>query len=87
MEGGSVGNQALRGPDLSRGGAVSREALLQAQASYAELMLEIREQAPRHAALVAPEAATWRDVADAPGAGPGVRRIPGELIRAHWPSS
>jgi CHAT domain-containing protein/tetratricopeptide (TPR) repeat protein len=63
MEGGSIGNQALRGPDLSRGGAVSREALLQAQASYAELMLEIREQAPRHAALVAPEAAAWRDVA------------------------
>lgn len=63
MEGGSIGNQALRGPDLSGGGAVNREALLHAQASYAELMLEIREQAPRHAALVEPESAAWRDVA------------------------
>ena len=43
--------------------AVTREALLRAQASYAELLLEIRERAPRHAALVSRETATWRDVA------------------------
>jgi CHAT domain-containing protein len=54
---------SLRGPDLSGSGAVTREALLQAQESYSELMLEIRDRAPRHAALVSRETAGWRDVA------------------------
>lgn len=53
----------LRGPDLARTAPVSREALLQAQAAYADLLLEIREQAPRHAALVTRETARWREVA------------------------
>jgi len=55
--------QALRGPDLSRAGAVNREALLHAQASYAELLLEMRELAPRHSALVSRETAAWQSVA------------------------
>jgi CHAT domain-containing protein len=59
----TAGSQALRGPDISRGGAVTREGLLRAQEEYAELLLEIRERAPRHAALVSRETATWRDVA------------------------
>jgi CHAT domain-containing protein len=63
MEGAPAGNQPFRGPDVSRGGAVTREALLSAQESYAELLLEIRERAPRHAALLSRETATWRDVA------------------------
>jgi len=52
-----------RGPELARAGVVSREALLQSQAAYSALQLEIRERAPRHAALVAPDAVTWRIVA------------------------
>ncbi|HET8635049.1 MAG TPA: CHAT domain-containing protein [Gemmatimonadales bacterium] len=52
-----------RGPDLSRESAVSREALLQAQESYADLMLEIRERAPRHNGLLTPSPAAWTDVA------------------------
>ena len=53
----------LRGPEVVRAGGVSREALLQAQAAYAALRLEIRERAPRHAALVSPDAITWQIVA------------------------
>jgi len=62
LERGAGGSQASRGPNVSGGGAVNREALLHAQESYAELMLEIRERAPRHAALVAPVAASSREV-------------------------
>lgn len=58
----AAGRSALRGPTLARG-PINREALLQAQASYTELLLEIRERAPRHAALVTRETATWRGVA------------------------
>ena len=63
LEGATAGSQALRGPDVSRAGAVTREALLRAQESYAELLLEIREQAPRHAALLSRETSGWREVA------------------------
>ena len=37
--------------------------MLRAQESYADLLLEVRERAPRHAALVSRETATWHDVA------------------------
>jgi CHAT domain-containing protein/Tfp pilus assembly protein PilF len=63
-----AGAQARRGPDVSVGAGVSRDALLRAQAAYAELLLEMRERAPRHTALVAGETATWRDVAGRLGA-------------------
>jgi CHAT domain-containing protein/tetratricopeptide (TPR) repeat protein len=63
LEGVSAGTQPLRGPDRAPGGAVTREALLRAQESYSELLLEIRERAPRHAALLSRETATSRDVA------------------------
>ena len=53
----------LRGPDLPPSGAATREALLQAQQAYSELLGEIRERAPRHAALVASEPVRWQDVA------------------------
>jgi len=56
-------NPSIRGPDVARAGEVTREALLRSQESYAELLLEVRERAPRHAALVSPETKTWRDVA------------------------
>lgn len=59
----SPGPELLRGPNVSTGGAVTREALLHAQDAYAKLMLEIRERAPRHAELVAPTPAGWRGVA------------------------
>ena len=63
LEGQTAGPEALRGPDVSLAGGPSREALLAAQGSYAELLLEIRERAPRHAALVSPRSADWRAVA------------------------
>ena len=52
-----------RGPEISAIGAVTREALLRAQESYADLLLEMRERAPRHAALVASTPPSWRAVA------------------------
>lgn len=63
LEGVDGGHQILRGPDVSRGAAVTRESLLRAQEAYADLLLEMRERAPRHAALVAGEPPTWRTVA------------------------
>jgi CHAT domain-containing protein/tetratricopeptide (TPR) repeat protein len=62
------GPEPLRGPDLSAAGGVTREALLGAQRAYTELLLEMRERAPRHAALVSPAPAPWRDVARRLGA-------------------
>lgn len=59
----STGAEALRGPDVSFAAGATRDALLRAQDAYAELLLEIREQSPRHALLVAREPVSWRDVA------------------------
>src|SRR6267378_1540958 len=53
----------LRGSDLALNAGTTRESLVRAQESYAELLLEARERAPRHAALIAPAVATWRTVA------------------------
>lgn len=55
--------EGLRGPDVWLATGALREALLSAQQAYAELLLEMRDRAPRHADLVAPEVAGWRDVA------------------------
>ncbi|HET7038339.1 MAG TPA: CHAT domain-containing protein, partial [Gemmatimonadales bacterium] len=63
LEGAGAGPEALRGPDVSLAAGPAHEALLAAQASYAELLLEIRERAPRHAALVSPAPADWHAVA------------------------
>ena len=63
LEGRAAGPETLRGPDVSAVGGVTREALLHAQHAYADLLLELRERAPRHAALVSPAPAAWRDVA------------------------
>jgi CHAT domain-containing protein len=41
----------------------ARQALLRAQDEYADLLLRIRERSPRHAAVVQPTIAGWRDVA------------------------
>ncbi|MEX1999466.1 MAG: tetratricopeptide repeat protein, partial [Gemmatimonadales bacterium] len=60
---GTAGGGPLRGSALTSGGGVVREALLGAQEAYVELLLEMRERAPRHAALVMRETATARDVA------------------------
>ena len=62
IKGGTSGTEALRGPDVAVGGP-TREALLREQAAYADLLLEMREQAPRHAALLSPPVVSWRDVA------------------------
>lgn len=53
----------LRGGAVVGGNGVVREELLRAQEDYAGLLLEIRERAPAHAALVSRETAGWRDVA------------------------
>ena len=63
VEGVALGPEPLRGPDISATSGVTRRALLRAQQAYADLLLEMRERAPRHAAVVSPETATWRDVA------------------------
>ena len=55
--------EGLRGPDVSRLADATREALLRAQEEYTELRAELAERAPRHAALLSPKAARWRDVA------------------------
>ena len=44
-------------------GAGAEAELQRAQDAYAELLLEMRERAPRHSDLVARGAASWRDVA------------------------
>ena len=53
----------LRGPVLVPESGAVREAMLAAQGAYTDLMLEMRERAPRHAELVSRPAAGWRDVA------------------------
>lgn len=53
----------FRGPPPVAAKNVAREALFTAQGDYSELLLEMRERAPRHAALVSQETAGWRDVA------------------------
>jgi CHAT domain-containing protein/tetratricopeptide (TPR) repeat protein len=58
------GTDVVRGPDLSRVGTSKRQELLQAQEEYADLLLRIRERAPRHAAFVSPRTASWREVAE-----------------------
>ena len=62
LQGGSEGLRALRGPDVSKGHGVTREALVSAQSAYSELLLEMRARAPRHAALVSPARANWLDI-------------------------
>src|SRR5205085_5197546 len=61
--GGPISDEAMRGPDPTRGAGTSRETLLHTQEAYTELLLEMRERAPRHVALVAPEVASWQSVA------------------------
>ncbi len=56
-------DQTLRGPGVTLNTSTTRESLLRAQETYADLLLEARERAPRHAALVAPDVATWQGVA------------------------
>ncbi|HUF27867.1 MAG TPA: CHAT domain-containing protein [Gemmatimonadaceae bacterium] len=58
----------LRGPAMTVEGGVIREALLGAQDAYADLLLELRERAPRHSALVSRQTAGWREVARRLGA-------------------
>lgn len=54
----------LRGPDLSRtASGVTREGLARAQAEYAQLLLELRDDAGGIAAVVRAEVASWRVVA------------------------
>lgn len=58
-----AGRSAIRGPDAARGRPVAREALLRAQEEFAALRLELRERAPRRAALLLPEPPSWQAVA------------------------
>ena len=63
VAGAAPDNRISRGPELAGAGVVSREALLQAQAAYSALQLEIQDRAPRHATLVTPEIVGWRSIA------------------------
>ncbi|HET9635494.1 MAG TPA: CHAT domain-containing protein [Gemmatimonadaceae bacterium] len=65
IEGGTEPSSPLRGPDISNGNNIPREELVKAQNAYAELLLEVRERAPRHAALVSPPHTNWLAVAHA----------------------
>src|SRR5213596_1518094 len=47
-------DQTLRGSEAAVNAGTTRESLLRAQETYADLLLEARERAPRHATLVAP---------------------------------
>ncbi len=65
VEEGTEPSRALRGPDVSNGRDITREALVSAQNAYTDLLLEVRERAPRHAALVSPPNASWHAVSHA----------------------
>jgi CHAT domain-containing protein len=56
-------DETLRGSDVALNASTTRESLVRAQETYADLLLEARERAPRHAALVAPDVTTWQGVA------------------------
>ncbi len=63
LENGDAADQTLRGSGAALNASLTRETLIRSQEAYAELLLEARERAPRHAALVQPEVATWQTVA------------------------
>jgi CHAT domain-containing protein len=59
----SRGLMTIRGPAPGAESTASSEALSGAREAYAELMLEMRERAPRQAEMILPGTANWRDVA------------------------
>ena len=63
----AAGNEPRRGPDVVVRG--SRETLQRAQEAYTDLLLDMRERAPRQVELVAPDVASWRNVARRLGPG------------------
>ena len=63
LEASVAGREDVRGPELSRAGASTRQALIAAQQAYADLLLEIRERAPRYSALLSTGTVHWQDVA------------------------
>src|SRR5881396_2073118 len=69
LDNADAADQTLRGSDVALNASTTRESLQRAQGTYADLLLEARERAPRHAALVAPDVTTWQSVA---------RRLPPE---------
>src|SRR5216117_1197288 len=69
LENADAVDQTLRGSEVVLNAGTTRESLLRAQETYTDLLLEARERAPRHAALVAPDVASWQSVA---------RRLPPE---------
>ncbi len=63
LENTDASDDALRGSDVALSASMTRETLIRTQQAYADLLLEARERAPRHAALVQPEVVTWQTVA------------------------
>src|SRR5881394_672095 len=63
LENADIADQTLRGSDEALSASMTRETLARAQEAYAEILLEAREGAPRHAALVAPDVVAWQSVA------------------------
>jgi len=63
LENADATDQTLRGSEVTLNASTTRESLLRAQESYDDLLLEARERAPRHVALVAPDVASWQSVA------------------------
>src|SRR5216117_3654326 len=63
LENADIADQTLRGSDEALSASMTHETLARAQEAYAEILLEAREGAPRHAALVAPDVVAWQSVA------------------------
>ena len=63
LENADATDETLRGSGAALSASMTRETLVRAQEAYADLLLEARERAPRHATLVAPEVANWKSVA------------------------
>jgi len=63
LENADAADQTLRGSDAPLSAGTTRETLVRAQEAYADFLLEARERAPRHAALVSPEIAAWQSIA------------------------
>jgi len=55
--------EAVRGSDVPPVSSSAQEALGRAQDSYAELLQELHDRAPRHERLLTQSTVTWRDVA------------------------
>ena len=64
LEGTAADGEEMRGPEMARTERATRDALIRSQNDYRDLLLEMRERAPRHTELLSDRTATWRGVAE-----------------------